>query len=129
MPLFEILTEVRLLFWLGAQLGKLQGALRWIKASIPTITIYGHKRDLQRRIGKMPFLYKEEDADVEEDYVQTKVKPLRLDTLRSYWDAKDPTADELDIFESRGAHALIRSHAAALIIGKAGMGKTTFLRN
>jgi len=92
-----------------------------------------HSRELRNRITYMPFIYKDILLEVDKDYVQTRMRPAALADIadrernrapdyagRSVWN------DELENFELGGAYKMIWDHPLAIILGNAGIGKSTF---
>jgi hypothetical protein len=80
----------------------------------------------------MPFIYRGDKADIEHDYVVARLAPIDPDTLAPMdiepngGSAYVTGTSEVARLEMKVAFLMVRHHRFALIVGSAGMGKTTF---
>ena len=79
-----------------------------------------HRAELHSRIKDMPFIYKDLDGTVLQVFVAIDVKRLDLDTLAAI--RPTPSVDWTPLDR-------MRERKKVLIIGNAGIGKTTFMRH
>jgi hypothetical protein len=78
-----------------------------------------HTRELREKLAEMPFIYKDVDSDVLTDFVDIDIQALNLDELQPQ------PVPRVDI----GMDQRIRSRKKAILLGNAGIGKTTFIRH
>ncbi|HEX8674131.1 MAG TPA: hypothetical protein VF710_19690 [Longimicrobium sp.] len=105
---------------------------RAYRALLPR-TLRFHHSELRRRLNRMPFIYRGDEADIEHDYVVARLAPIDPDTLAPM-DVERTTGEsalvagttEVAELEMKVAFLMVRHHRLALIVGSAGMGKTTF---
>ena len=76
-----------------------------------------HLRDLSLRVRDMPFIYKDLGGSVEHDFVELDLQP-----------GEHPSPTSTTLSDPRIAEPL-RTRRRALILGPAGIGKTTLLRH
>src|SRR5437870_4726953 len=87
-------------------------------AGLPT-PLYFHKRELRTRLGEMPFIYRDLDADVLEDFVEVKLE--RVDPTKLTPAVPTKLLISLD--------KRLRNRKKVLLLGNAGARKTTFARH
>lgn len=93
--------------------------LQRIRFPIPA-SLFGHRRELAEKLREMPFIYRNTGAaDVLRDYVQVEVGTIDLNTL----DLKQTSSFDI------GTLQRLRARRKVLVLGNAGIGKTTFLRH
>jgi hypothetical protein len=85
----------------------------------PKITRRGYNLDLAKKIRQMPFIYKDLDTDVINDFVGIEFQSLHLATLQHQ--------NAANSFHSIEDEKLVRNKKV-LLLGSAGIGKTTFQR-
>jgi ABC-type transporter Mla maintaining outer membrane lipid asymmetry ATPase subunit MlaF len=78
-----------------------------------------HFRELRTKILDMPFIYKDLEADLTNDFVELEFQSAEVGT------AGGTSAIAVRI----PAHQKLKDRPRALIMGGAGIGKTTFLRH
>lgn len=79
-----------------------------------------HRRDLMEKVKDMPFIYKDLEGDVINDFVDPDLRSLDIESL-------SPMAGRPNSIHGR-IRERIRDHKRLLVLGEAGIGKTTFLR-
>ena len=85
----------------------------------PKTTRLGYLNDLKNKIKQMPFIYKDLDTDVINDFVDVEFQSLDLGTLRLKESSKTLIASE---------NEKLKHNRNILFLGNAGIGKTTFQR-
>ncbi len=78
-----------------------------------------HIRDLRQKLAGMPFIYRDLQLDVISDFVETNLRSLNRTTLMPL------TERESDY---RGTFERLREPRRLMLVGQAGMGKTTLFR-
>lgn len=86
---------------------------------LPKITTKGYLIDLEKKIRQMPFIYKDLDTDVFNDFVDVEFQSLDLGTLKLKTSNKILTINEDE---------KLKRNSKVLFLGSAGIGKTTFQR-
>ena len=99
--------------------------------SVTTKQFIGKKgrylRDLREKLGSMPFIYSGPEAMLLADYVPAALRPVDFLALESY--ARERRSDETSDHREQGdAIKALRGESRALLLGDAGMGKTTFFQ-
>src|SRR5579864_2248754 len=77
-----------------------------------------HRKEVEAKVKDMPFIYKDLTSEVLNDFVELDLRALDLDSLKE---------QKHLVVQSSVAEKLQR-HRKAVLLGNAGMGKTTFLR-
>jgi energy-coupling factor transporter ATP-binding protein EcfA2 len=75
-----------------------------------------HRRELREKVKDMPFIYRDLEGDVANDFVDPDLRALSIESL-------SPEIGLLKTVDDR-----IRERKRILVLGNAGIGKTTFLR-
>lgn len=94
---------------------------RYLKARLPVpsfLRAFRYNSDLKQLLNEMPFIFMDISLTVLQDYVDTDYEQIDLGTL-----------DAQRIQHRLPLDEAIRSHRRVLILGEAGMGKTTFERH
>lgn len=88
-------------------------------AMLPKTTRKGYLIDLEKKIRQMPFIYKDLDTDVINDFVDVEFQSLDLGTLQLH-----ATSNMLTVHKDEK----LKRNFRVLFLGNAGIGKTTFQR-
>ncbi len=86
---------------------------------LPTRSRKGYLIELEEKIRQMPFIYKDLEIDIINDFVDIELQDINLGTLRL-----QATNKAIDIKEDEK----LRRTRRMLFLGNAGIGKTTFQR-
>src|ERR1051326_826402 len=86
---------------------------------LPSSSTKGYLIELEQKIRQMPFIYKDLEIDVINDFVDIELQNINLGTLRL-----QATSKAIDIKDDEKLRRTLRM----LFLGNAGIGKTTFQR-
>lgn len=84
----------------------------------PKTTTLGYLHDLEEKIREMPFIYKDLDSEVINDFVDVEFQSLDLSSLKLVTTRKINLGDD----------EKLKRNTRVLFLGNAGIGKTTFQR-
>jgi hypothetical protein len=94
--------------------------MRFAKGIRFPFTISFHLAQLEAKVRDMPFIYRDLEGDVLNDFVELDMKRFDLTTFRT---VTAPTHFSVDKMQR------LRDYPKVLILGSAGVGKTTFQRH
>jgi hypothetical protein len=108
MQVFEI---VKITIWLSSLVNRLRPSLLRFYYAVLPVTQKTHFQELRSRLRQMPFIYREMGKELLSDYVRTRLRPLRLETLDSltgaYYLSPASGDEDLRSIDLQNAHDMI----------------------